>query len=141
MFFRLIWRLVKEHSGIHYLWPLLIALVVETVFAWVEQRDQGWSVVEQYWRVPAHWAGLASVYLTFVVVIAIYVKKAADVRSTLVQTLDDILPEAATYVGIGTIPLRQWFEPDSLVYLATIIHFQFRHEGLDHRRLLMFYGD
>lgn len=139
MFLRLIWRLVRQHIGLHYVWPLIIAIIIESLLA--RARDSEWLGFRDYWFNPSHLVGLLSVYVTFLWVIAISVKKASDVRSTRVQTLDDILPQAARYFGIGTIPLNDWFDPDSLVYLATIIEYQHKHTHVKHERVLLFYSD
>ncbi len=138
MFFRLLWRLARRNFGLHYFWPFAIAIGLESLLAY---RQPEWHGFLDYWLNRAHLAGLASVYLTFVWVIAIYVKKASDVRSTVIQTLDDILPDATRYLGIGTIPLKNWFDPDAQVYLATIIAYQHLANKLKHERVLLFYSD
>ncbi|MDX6558112.1 MAG: hypothetical protein QOF72_1161 [Blastocatellia bacterium] len=138
MFFRLVWRLTRRNFGLHYFWPFAIAIGVESLLAY---RHAEWHGFWNYWFSLGHLAGLASVYLSFVWVIAIYVKKASDVRSTVIQTLDDILPDATRYLGIGTIPLKSWFDPDSQVYLATIIAYQHLASKLKHERVLLFYSD
>jgi hypothetical protein len=138
MFFRLLWRLARRNFGIHYFWPLIIAIGVESLFAY---SRPGWPGFWRHWLSLSHLAGLLSVYITFVWVIAIYLKKASDVRSTRVQTLDDILPDAARYFAIGTIPLKDWFDPDSQVYLATIIRYQHSPTNLKHERVLLFFSD
>ena len=138
MFLRLIWRLVRQNISLHYVWPLVIAIVVESTIAW--WRGSEWYGFQDYWFKPSHLVGLFSVYITFLWVIAHYVKQASDVRSTLVQTLDDILPDAKRYFAIGVIPLNEWFDPDSQVYLATIIRYQYSG-NLRHERVLLLYTD
>jgi hypothetical protein len=60
------------------------------------------------------------------------------VQSTRVETIRDHLPEAKRYFAIGVIPVREWFEPTTAVYLATIIHHQFRNRDFSHERVLLF---
>jgi hypothetical protein len=142
MFFRLLWRLVRKNIGLHYVWPLVIAVILESAIAWTTSQLPGhkWPGFYEYWLDSSHLVGLLSIYLTFLFVIATYIKKASDVRSMLVQSLDDILPAATRYFAIGTIPLKEWFDPDSLTYLATIVGYQ-RSGNLKHERVLLFYSD
>jgi hypothetical protein len=80
-------------------------------------------------------------------VIGLSIKRASDVRWTAVGHLQDTLPNATRYFAIGTIPLREWFEPNSLVYLATILQQQFERPRVNssapqfsHERVLLFYS-
>jgi len=67
---------------------------------------------------------LLGIYLAFAWIMWKSIQKASDIRWTMIGDLSDCLAEADRYFAIGTIPLREWFEPNSLVYLATIIQCQ-----------------
>lgn len=72
------------------------------------------------------WRELLGIYLAFTFVFLWSVWKASIVPWTIIGDLSDSLEGADRYFAIGTIPLREWFEPDPLLYLATIIQQQYR---------------
>jgi hypothetical protein len=91
-----------------------------------------------------------SVYAAFLIVVAISVWESSNVRWAMVGMLEDILPTATDYFAIGTIPLREWFEPNTQVYLATILRHQVQQHpqpgagqnaGFRHERVLLFQSE
>jgi hypothetical protein len=83
-------------------------------------------------------ASLIEVYLSFFLVVAWSIKHAGDVQSTRVERLQDELPQVTRYFAVGIIPLREWFEPSTVVYLATIIRHQIEQPAFAHERVLLF---
>ncbi|MSV35980.1 MAG: hypothetical protein EXQ47_10370 [Bryobacterales bacterium] len=70
----------------------------------------------------------------------------------MIGDLADTLEGADRYFAIGTIPLKEWFEPDTLLYLATIIKQQYKRQpqpasppavapcnSFRHERVLLFF--
>jgi len=143
-------RTIERHVGVHLLIPFVVTLVIwvaSEAFA-IRWKCQAWSLAQTLDKWPNLVWELVSIYLVFVIVIGLSIKKASDVRWTAVGHLQDILPNATKYFAIGTIPLREWFEPNSLVYLATILQRQMKtpkvnteEQKFHHERVLLFYSE
>jgi len=139
MIFVLLGRIIRRHSRVHLTIPLgvvaIVAAVVELASAQLRGRPPDFGKPWLWARVPE----LVSVYVSFALVIFLSVKKAGDVRTTRVDKLRDVLPGSSRYFAIGTIPLREWFEPNSQLYLANIIRHQHDDSAFKHERVLLFY--
>lgn len=140
MLYTLLRRVFKEHSGAHLWVPLLIVailsavskisgiLIVDNQIAWHNVLD--WQLFWAPWLQASFdellhsGRELLAIYLAFAWIMWKSVRKASDIRWTMIGDLSDCLAGADRYFAIGTIPLREWFEPNSLVYLATIIQCQ-----------------
>jgi hypothetical protein len=148
--YQLIKRTIERHIGVHLLIPFGVAVafwLISEAFL-MRWNCQAWSFAQIWDTRPILIRELISIYLVFIIVIGLSINKASDVRWTAVGHLQDILPTATRYFAIGTIPLREWFEPNSLVYLATILQHQIdsRHatppaRPLRHERVLLFHSD
>jgi hypothetical protein len=66
------------------------------------------------------------------------IRNAGEVRKINVGAIRDALKNSSEYFAIGTIPLREWFDPNSLVYLTTIVEHQQNTPGFRHVRVLLF---
>jgi hypothetical protein len=142
MFFVLFRRLVKTHFGFHLAIPLLIVLALSAAFDWLVPLLQGNGLHWPAFR--AHWFAqrgleLVGIYLSFLLVFTLSVKKAGEVRNARVDMLRDILPGSKRYFAIGAIPLPEWFEPNSQIYLSTIIEHQLIDPEFRYERVLLFY--
>src|SRR6266480_4381478 len=132
-------RAIKEHLGFHLLIPVVLMVMVS---AWPDPALR--TLEPSQWfeflkRLPSENIGeLVVVYLSFFLVIAWSVKSAGQLQSTRVETLRDILPSAKRYFAIGVIPLWEWFDPSSMVYLCTIIQHQMTSPDFQHERVLLF---
>src|SRR5258708_29784877 len=141
MLFLLIRRVVKRHFGVHLAIPLIVVVIASFSFEWVRVhtgKAADWKAFEKNWlveRLPE----LAAVYLSFAWVIALSIRKASEVRTARVDTLRDLLPGSTRYFSIGTIALREWFEPNSQLYLDTIVEHQHESRKFRHERELGFY--
>ena len=147
--FLLFLRTIRQHVGFHLLIPLIVTISVWSSF---ELADAIWASHSLTWapiqaqlttQIPdlRHLIlELISVYIAFLLVVAISVWESSDVRWTIVGVLEDLLPHADRYFAIGTIPLREWFEPNTQVYLDTILKHQIerRVEQLSHPDLPAF---
>ena len=147
--FQLIKRVIERHIGVHLLMPFFVTLVIWTaseVLA-IRWNCQAWSFAQILDKWPTLVWELISIYLAFLLVIGLSIKSASDVRWAAVGHLRDILPNTTKYFAIGTIPLREWFEPNSLVYLATILEYQMNARQASspnqflHERVLLFYSE
>jgi len=157
LFLRLFLRTIRQHLGFHLLIPLMVTLVIwgsfELAHAVWESHAFTWTAIaaqfsKQNPDLKHLILELISVYFAFLVVVAISVWHASDVRWALVGVLEDMLPDTSRYFAIGTIPLREWFEPNTQVYLATIIHHQIERRiqkitdpnapDFQHERVLLF---
>ena len=152
MIFVLLRRIFREHAGAHFWVPIVVVFMLSFFF----------DLVIPLWRAHQlslslllsgnllhaiqlvfadHGRELLSIYLAFAWVVWHSVKKASDVRWTLIGDLSDNLEDADRYFAIGTIPLREWFEPNALLYLATIIQRQTKVTSFRHERVLIFYDE
>jgi hypothetical protein len=148
--YQLIKRKLERHIGVHLLIPFGVAVVfwlVSEAFL-ARWNCQTWSLAQIWATWPTLIRELISIYLVFIIVVALSVGKASAVRWAAVGHLQDILPTATRYFAIGTIPLHEWFEPNSLVYLATILRHQMPPgqanmpaPQLRHERVLLFYSE
>ena len=142
MILHLFKRALKEHFGFHLLIPVLLIFAIS---AWPEQSlrtggSKAW--LDFAWNWPGSQLGkLAEVYGAFFLVVAWSIKLAGDVQSSRVETVRDVLPTTKRYFAIGVIPLREWFEPNTAVYLSTVIQHQIAHPDFSHERVLLFTRD
>jgi len=142
MFFLLLQRVIKRHFGLHLLIPLLVVVLLSAVFDWLIPMSLGahrdWQAYRAHWLVERA-SELVGIYLSFVLVIALTLKRAGEVSTSEVDKLRDLLPQSRRYFAIGIISLREWFEPDTQLYLATIMNYQHENAGFRHERVLLFY--
>lgn len=154
MIFTLLRRVFKENTGAHVWLPIavvaLLSVVIDVVpFLWGGGTIQWmyfWKDWQGFWKpwFVEHGRELVGIYLAFAWVVWRSVRRASDVRWTLIGDLSDNLEGADRYFALGTIPLREWFEPNALVYLATIVRQQNKTTSttpLRHDRVLLFYRD
>jgi uncharacterized membrane protein YidH (DUF202 family) len=133
-------RSLKEHFGFHLFIPVVLIFAIS---AWSEPRlrdgtMEAWAAFARHWPV-SHIGNLIEVYLAFFLVVGWSIKLAGDVQSTRVETVRDTLPSTKRYFAIGVIPMREWFEPNTAVYLSTVIHHQLMlREKFSHERVLLF---
>ena len=142
MILQLFKRSLKEHFGFHLLIP---ALLVFGISAWSEASLRGggastWLSFAYHWP-ASHLGSLLEIYAAFFLVVAWSIKRASDVQSTRVETVRDILPHTKRYFAVGVIPIREWFDPNTTVYLTTIVQHQLTHPHFSHERVLLFTRD
>jgi hypothetical protein len=159
--FTLLRRIFREHSGAHLWVPILVVLSLSACFdllpTWWHGSPIEWVLLLDWhaWAhwLLVHWRELAGIYLAFLWIVWRSVRKASDVRWTMIGDLADTLEGADRYFAIGTIPLREWFEPNTLLYIASIIQQQFKQrQGASlqtpppsapfrHERVLLFFSN
>ena len=143
MILHLFRRTLKEHLGFHLLIPVALIFGSSAIGAWLDPQVHP-HTLDQWlgfaWQWPmSHIGPLIEVYLAFFLVVGWTIKRASDVQSTRVETIRDLLPDTKRYFAIGVIPLREWFEPNTTVYLATVIHHKMAHPAdFAHERVLVF---
>ncbi len=137
MIFTLLRRIFREHGGAHLWVPILVVAFLSCV---IDLLPFLWSGGQIHWALIWNWSNfwapwfrdrgreLIGIYLAFIWVVWQSVRKASDVRWTMIGDLSDTLEGADRYFAIGTIPLREWFEPNTLLYLATIIQQQYKRQ-------------
>ncbi len=149
-------RIFREHSGAHLWVPIVVVMFLSIILDRVPEIK--WTISLDWLHGKEKWLldrsrELAGIYLAFLWVVWRSVRKATDVHWTMIGELSDALDGADRYFAIGTIPLKEWFEPDTALYLATIVEQQ--HRGLQqattatptaklpfrHERVLLFSKD
>ena len=139
MIFTLLKRVFREHTGAHLWVPVavtaLLSAAIDLPVFLVHGGKIDWRLLSDwsaFWApwLRDHWRELLGIYLAFIWVVWKSVRSASDVRWTMIGDLADALDGASRYFAIGTIPLREWFEPNTLVYLATIIQQQYHAQSI-----------
>jgi hypothetical protein len=151
-FLRAVLRTVRDNLWLHLFVPLVATIVVwlvsEGAKAAFEPRPSGWfaPLARFFQHNPSLWhllLEITSVYLAYFIVIIVSVWKSSEVGSAEVGALNDSLLKATRLIGIGTIGLREWFEPNSLLYLGTVIKHQIdcqrSNVEFKHQRVLLFH--
>jgi hypothetical protein len=137
--FTLFKRIFKEHSGAHFWMPLVVVLLISVAVDLLPHLSVGGTIQlsllgdwEHLWK---PWAmdlthgrlrELVGIYLAFILVVLWSVWKASIVPWTMIGDLSDSLEGADRYFAIGTIPLKEWFEPSPFLYLSTIVQKQYK---------------
>ena len=82
---------------------------------------------------------LAGIFLTFALVLYFQIQIEADIgmRNIGLAVLRDALKGAKSYLAIAAIPLREWFEPATQTYFATIVGYQLTTPVFRHHRVLV----
>jgi hypothetical protein len=143
-------RIFREHSGAHLWIPIVVVAVLSVFldlvpFLW-NHNTLDWTLVwkwADFWKplLVRDYRELLGIYLAFVWVVWKSVRKASDVRWTMIGDLVDKVKDADRYFAIGTIQLKEWFEPNTLLYLATIIREQYQGRKFVHERVLLFHEE
>jgi hypothetical protein len=138
VFITLLWRIVRHQLGLHLFIPLAVTVAVWVGSGWNHSKKWYDPLFENPYERAAE---LVAIYASFLIVIALSVRRASDVRTANLGVLQDALKGSSEYFAIGTIPLREWFDPNTLVYLATIVNYQKNTPGFEHKRVLLFYTE
>lgn len=109
-------RVLSTTYDLHLVTPLIIFVIVESVWGWWAGEVRGlWSLGDwrHYWWSAERLRGLVPVYLTFFVVLLILGRKEAAAQTTDIGAVDDALRNARTYFAISPTTVREWFDPAS----------------------------
>lgn len=136
------WRLLREISVPHLLLPIILTLLVDTMYAFALSRELeslDLQALQSYWR--DHLLSLLVHYFIFLSVLSVLLVRRASVMDLDINILDDILPNATFYHAYGMIPLREWFEPAPTTYLLHLLEFRVRDpQRLGYRRVMLFFS-
>jgi hypothetical protein len=114
--FTLFRRIFREHSWAHLWVPILVVAFVSGVVDFPPFLRSGgeinWALIWDWSHFWAPWIlhrgrELIGIYLAFLCVVLWSVRKASDVRWTMIGDLYDTLEGANRYFEIGTILLRE----------------------------------
>lgn len=131
MIFTLFRRIYREHSGAHLWMPFVIVLVLSIgtdLQPLLAIHGNHWETAWKPWLhelIHGRAHELVGIYLAFLAVVLWSIWKASEVPWTTIGDLSEALEGADRYFAIGTIPLKEWFEPNPLLYLVSIIRQQF----------------
>ena len=136
---RLLRILLRESFHLHLFVPLVVFLLMETAAGMVSRHINSPSTFLSYFfSIDRVW-GFCLVYMTYVAIVLLLVRRKAAIHVTNIAALEDILPNAISYFAISPTPLKEWFETGSQVYLAKIVARSFTSPSFYHERVLVFF--
>jgi hypothetical protein len=138
-FGKVVAKLVTKHWKSHLAIPFLVALLVEPAWGSLFLKDQS---LEQFIfsreGIISH-VSIVSIVLTYLVAALWYLQTGTKASWTDVsgEKLRDTLRDAVEFSATCTIPLEQWFDPDTQKYMSDLV--KEKHEaGLAQHRVLLF---
>lgn len=139
--FRLLRRIAQKHSLTHLLIPIIVGMVVEATIAYINNKARSWSSIGHYLFSPERLGLYLGVLSTYFLLLYFFIRSDTDVglKRLALAELEETLNEAKSYFAIGTIRLREWFDPATQVYSATILKQRLACDGFQHERVLFFF--
>lgn len=117
---RFLWRQVQKHWALHFLIPLLAAVVTDSLVGYWSGVLAGWdrAALILYWK--GHILSLLGAYVAFVVVILYFIRDEAAVRITDIGLLDDLWPSRRAF---SPLQPSRWTSGSSPVLSCTSLTF------------------
>src|SRR5262245_60930401 len=134
---------MSKHWRSHLGAPLLVGIVFESFNAWAALRGRPFSEFGAYVISPqglvAH-LGIASLIITFLCIAVWYVHQDAKPpwTSQVGTQLDELLDDAISFFATCTIPLEDWFHPDTQGYLSHLLKYRCAGRRFTQHRVLLF---
>jgi hypothetical protein len=135
MFLRVIRKVFQRHLMYHLILPLFVGFGIEYGTHRLVETRQG-----VFWTTLSLFAPIIAVVATYLAVMVFVFRSETEMglRRITSTTLEDALKKATGFLGIATIDLREWFEPSSQVYLATILKQKMQKANFVYNRVLLF---
>lgn len=138
-FWKVFGKLISTHWKSHLLFPFIVALFVEPALGWASLKHQ--SVGEFIFSregIVSH-LSIVSIIVTYIGVAFWDVHKHTKASWTNVsgEQLKVALEGAIDFFATCTIPLEQWFDPDTQKYLSDLVKHKYENR-LPQHRVLMF---
>ena len=141
VFLRFLGRVARRHLVWHLLIPLAVGALCESaVAAWLSETPFGAAEFRSYFFSLERLALLVGVVVTFSAVLYFNVQREAEVtRQTFGPVLEDALKSAETFFALAPTRLKEWFEPSTQLYFATIVKHQREYGAFHHVRTLLLF--
>lgn len=117
---RLLRRIAQRHLAQHLLFPLIVGVLVEAAIAYYKAED--WKGLTHY-LFSYERAGLVlGIVVTYLMLMYYFIKKDTDIGMKRIgmAELEEALEGAIGFFAIGTIKLKEWFEPVTQAYFTAI---------------------
>ncbi len=137
---------MSRHWRSHLVAPLLVGIVFESLNAWAALRGRPVSEFGAYLISPqgliSH-LGILSLIITFLCVAVWYVHQDAKPPWTneVGTQLDELLNGATSFFATCTIPLADWFHPDTQRYFSHLLKSRLAGKRFPQHRVLLFKDD
>ena len=138
-FWRVFAKLVTTHWKSHLATPFIIALLVEPVWGGVSLKDQSLpQFIFSREGLVSH-LSILTIIVTYLVITVLSVQKETKASWTDVsgEQLREALRNAVSFFATCTIPLEQWYEPDTQTYLSDLVKEKYENR-LPQNRVLLF---
>jgi hypothetical protein len=136
MILRVLRKIAQRHLNHHLLIPLVVGVAIEYLTHRLTDayREDLWA------QTLALLAPVLGVFAAYFVVMYFVIREETRVGLQRIRsaTLETALEDATGFLGMGVIELKEWFEPSSQVYLATIMKRKIEHPAFAYNRVLLF---
>lgn len=133
--FRFLWRIARAALALHLILPMAASIVIGSLVAAYTGKASTYPELLDYWL--AHSAELLTVYLVFIAVLIHLARQETEIRIPNLPVLDGVLQSATEYFALASIPIREWFDPPSQLYLSRLFARQMK-SGMRQDRILVF---
>ena len=139
-------RFVSRIAGRHLIWHLLVPLavgaLVEAFVAAGLARLHGteFGGFRSYFISLERLGLFVGVFMTFSVVLYWHMQQEAEItRLTFGPVLESALGSARSFFALATTPVKEWFEPSTQLYFATLVQHQLDDKDFQHVRTLVLF--
>lgn len=139
--FRLLRRIAQRRLLSHLLIPIIVGMLVEAIIAYLNDKASDWLAIRHYLFSPERIGLYVGVLSTYIFLMYFFIRRDTDIglKKLALAELDETLENAVDYFAIGTIRIREWFDPATEVYFATILKRRVACSGFRHERVLCFF--
>jgi hypothetical protein len=139
--FRLLVRVAFKSIGGHFLFPVLVVSILESIWHLVHNSFD-FDSLQLHWE--ENWVQLLFHGAAFALIVMWVANERLAVTLTRIGALDEYLEDATHYFAIATIRLPEWFQPATQVYFSKILSYQRgKPKGPPsfHQRVMLFFGE
>ena len=133
-------KLMSRHWKSHLGFPLIVGVVVEPMigFLFLKDRTLGDYIVSREGFI-SH-ISIIGIIITYLCVAVWYIHKDAKTPWTNKsgEQLNEVLTGATSFFATCTIPLEQWFHPDTQKYFSDLVKRKLPDNKLPQHRVLLF---
>lgn len=140
MFLRIIRKIFARHLALHFIVPIIVGLIVESLIAWKRCTTNCKPWLDYLFTLERGvLIGVAFVIYLVVMFLILRDETKKGMRRLGLGVLEEALQDATSYFSVATIKLREWFEPSTQVYLATLMRRKLEAPDFRHDRVLLFF--
>lgn len=135
-------RIAQRHLVQHLLFPLIVGMLVEATIARWQHTGNGWRGFMPYLLSYERAGLILGIVMTYLLLMYYFIKKDTDIGMKRIgmAELEAALDHATEFFAIGTIRLREWFEPVTQAYFTAIATRSLTgHRHLHCTRVLFFF--